>query len=184
MSFIMAKIFKIQIYFYSERRCVNKDGPKYEGKNLFDRDDESVESIPRKQRKIEQPIFMKEKRAGRPPKRYQPDTASSLGDESVADDLDISGDDMDDLIESNLTNKPLTELLRVSARQKTAASSVMPVPQATDSGPLGQPLVTADGTLITDQNPGFSLDENTHRLMADFIVSIIICIVKKILFTT
>lgn len=32
-------------------------------------------------------------------------------------------------------------------------------------------LVTADGTLITDQNPGFSLIESQHRLMADFMVS-------------
>lgn len=30
----------------------------------------------------------------------------------------------------------------------------------------------ADGTVITDQNPGFSLVEAFHRLMADFIVRI------------
>lgn len=31
--------------------------------------------------------------------------------------------------------------------------------------------MTADGTVITDQNPGFSLIESYHRLMADFIVN-------------
>ena len=118
---------------------------------------------------------------------YQPDSASSVGDididrDSIAtedssltqdQELDFTPDPNDLIIEDNLTNKPLAELLRVSTRSSTRYDVTPALPASTAHSAQEPPpsLMTADGTLITDQNPGFSLVERFHRLMADFIVS-------------
>lgn len=119
---------------------------------------------------------------------YQPDSASSVGDididrDSIAtedssltqdQELDFTPDPNDLIIEDNLTNKPLAELLRVSTRSSARYDVTPALPAAPTAHSAQEPppsLMTADGTLITDQNPGFSLVERFHRLMADFIVS-------------
>lgn len=100
-------------------------------------------------------------------------------DSALTQELDFTPDPNDLIIENNLTNKPLTELLKVKTRSKARydVTPALPVNQtALSSHSYGESLppslITSDGTLITDQNPGFSLVEKFHRLMADFIVSV------------
>jgi hypothetical protein len=84
-------------------------------------------------------LTKKKKRLGRPPKRYKADTVSSVDDDSlqVPDEIDsIASADMDaaavdfddDVLGVDMTNKPLSELLRVSNIAGSAHSSMVPEP--------------------------------------------------------
>lgn len=86
---------------------------------------------------LESPV-MSEPRKGRPPKRYQVDAASSVGSESlqaadeeesvVSGDLESGDFDDEDVFGLDMTNKPLTELLRVSTRASSSHTSLAPRP--------------------------------------------------------
>lgn len=117
---------------FRERRCIHKQAFK-PGRTTTPCSDTPSSSYTLSEKK--------QKRTGRPPKRFQLPSSpsrSSFGDESdVSQDslgiqeADFVVDSQDILVETDLTNKPLSELLRVSTRSKQAAAIATPAPPST-----------------------------------------------------
>ena len=87
-----------------------------------------LDYVPVKQKGRPESPLLKAKRMGRPPKRYLPESGSptpslstegSIGQESLlTQETDYAADSQDILVETDVTNRPLAELLRTSSRLK------------------------------------------------------------------
>lgn len=109
------------INFCSKRRCTNKEGPPFTNKA-----EDKGAALKKLKKPSLPPLFPSGKRRGRPPKRLLVEVALSVDDETASvqdNDALMDGDAYeDDLVGEELTNRPLTELLRVSADHSLTSS--------------------------------------------------------------